>query len=216
MIFPVYKEKGKTSRDVLNIIKRSIEEKKIGHGGTLDPLAEGVLVVGVGRESTKKLHSEEFNEKEYLGTIFLGKKSITDDEEGEKEVVEVEKIPTRKEVEDCLLLFQGVFEQRPPYFSAVKVKGKESYKLARKQVFLDLKKRKVEAKKIEILNYDYPFLQIRIVTGRGFYVRSLARDVGEKLGAGGYLYKLIRSRVGNFKISDCVDYRDLKSAKRSA
>ncbi|MEA2092786.1 MAG: tRNA pseudouridine(55) synthase TruB [Patescibacteria group bacterium] len=214
MIFPVYKEKGKTSRDVLNIIKRDLKEKKVGHGGTLDPLAEGVLIVGIGRESTKKLHSEEFNEKEYLGTVFLGKKSITDDEEGEKEVVKVEKTPTRKEVEDCLSLFEGVFEQKPPYFSAVKVKGKESYKLARKRVFLDLKKRKVEAKKIEILKYNYPFLKLKIITGKGFYVRSLARDIGEKLGTGGYLYNLIRSRVGNFTISDC--YKDLNSAKKSA
>jgi tRNA pseudouridine55 synthase len=219
MIFPVYKEKGKTSRAVLNEIKKIVKEKKVGHGGTLDPLAEGVLVVGVGRESTKKLHTEDFNEKEYIATIFLGKNSTTDDEEGEKEVVEVKKNPTEEEVENCLFSFKGFLMQKPPFFSAVKVNGKESYKLARKGDFVELKKRKVELKKINILSYKYPFLEIKIITGRGFYVRSLARDLGKKLKTGGYLYKLVRSRVGSFKISDCVDripHKLLSSENKSA
>ncbi len=211
MIVAVYKEKGKTSRAVLNEIKKTIKEKKIGHGGTLDPLAEGVLIVGIGRASTKKLHTEPFNEKEYTATIFLGKNSTTDDEEGDKEIIEVEKYPTEKEIRDSLLSLKGFLMQKPPFFSAVKVSGKESYKLARKGDFVDLKERRVELKKIDILDYNYPFLEIKITTGRGFYVRSLARDLGKKLKTGGYLYKLIRNRVGNFKVSDCVDYKSLST-----
>lgn len=211
MIVAVYKEKGKTSRAVLNEIKKTIKEKKIGHGGTLDPLAEGVLIVGIGRASTKKLHTEPFNEKEYTATIFLGKNSTTDDEEGDKEIIEVEKYPTEKEIRDNLLSLKGFLMQKPPFFSAVKVSGKESYKLARKGDFVDLKERRVELKKIDILDYNYPFLEIKITTGRGFYVRSLARDLGKKLKTGGYLYKLIRNRVGNFKVSDCVDYKSLST-----
>jgi tRNA pseudouridine55 synthase len=219
MIIAVYKEKGKTSRAVLNEIKRSVKEKKIGHGGTLDPLAEGVLIVGIGRESTKKLHTELFNEKEYTATIFLGKNSTTDDEEGDKEIVEVEKYPTEEEARDALSSFKGFLMQKPPFFSAVKVNGRESYKLARRGDFVDLKERKVELKKIDVLSYNYPFLEIKIITGRGFYVRSLARDLGKKLKTGGYLYKLVRNRVGSFKISDCVDripHKLLSSEKRSA
>ncbi len=204
MIFAVYKEKGVTSREVLNIIKKRKDEKKIGHGGTLDPLAEGVLIVGIGRDSTKKLHSDFFNEKEYVATIFLGKNSITDDEEGEKQIVDVEEVPNYKEVKKSLQEFSGVFYQEPPFFSAVKIKGKESYKLARKGVFVELKKREVEVKDIKIIKYKYPFLKIKVVTGRGFYVRSLARDVGKKLKTGGYLYNLVRTRVGEFTIKNCT------------
>lgn len=210
MIFAVYKEKGPTSRDVLNKIKKITGEKKVGHAGTLDPLAEGVLLVGIGRESTKKLHSEIFNEKEYLAVIFLGEKSITDDREGKKEKLKVKSPPTFDEVTEITFKFKGPLMQTPPYFSAVKVNGQESYKLARKGSFVPLKKRKTEVKENNILAYRYPLLKIKIVTGSGFYVRSLARDIGEKLKTGGYLYSLVRTRVGDFKIENCKNIEDLR------
>jgi tRNA pseudouridine55 synthase len=211
MIIPIYKKKGPTSRDIVNILKKEIGEKKIGHGGTLDPLAEGVLVVGIGRESTKRLHSEVFNEKEYLATIFLGEKSTTGDREGEKTKGKFQKNIKIKEVEKALESFVGIIEQKPPIFSAIKIGGKESYKWARKGIFKETKKRKVEVKKIELLAFRYPFLKIRVITGKGVYIRSLAEDIGERFGCGGYLYSLVRTRVGSFKMEDCYDDIEIRN-----
>ncbi len=209
MIIPIYKEKGPTSRQILNKIQKKYNLKKVGHAGTLDPLAEGVLVVGIGRESTKKLHTKDLDEKEYLAEIFLGEKSLTDDSEGNKEKVSVAKIPTKKEIEDALFSFQGFFMQKPPIFSAVKVKGKEAYKIARKGGLVKLNYKKVQVKSIFLMDYKYPFLKVKIITGGGFYVRSLARDLGNYLKTGAYLYSLKRTRVGDFQIKDCVKIENI-------
>ena len=206
MIVAVYKERGPTSREVVNKIKKLVGEKKVGHGGTLDPLAEGVLIVGVGRESTKKLHSPQFEEKEYIAKIKLGWSSETDDEEGEKQEVEVTNPPGIDEVEKAVSSFEGIIKQVPPKFSAVKIKGKEAYKYSRKGVEVTIKERPAEIKKITIISYTYPFLNIKTVTGKGVYIRSLARDIGEKLSTKGYLHSLIRTRVGKFTINDCKEY----------
>ncbi len=204
MIFAIYKKKGPTSRDVLNKIKKNSDEKKIGHAGTLDPLAEGILVIGIGRESTKKLHTERFNEKEYLAIIRLGEESSTDDSEGEKKKIHSKK-PLFDEVMCVASQFQGEVEQAPPAFSAVKIEGERAYKRARKGDLVQPEKRKVDIKKINVLGYRYPLLKIRVTTGRGVYIRSLARDIGRELGTGGYLYSLIRTRVGEFKVKDCIE-----------
>lgn len=212
MIIPVYKEEGPTSRDVLNTIQKLTGEKKVGHGGTLDPLAKGVLIVAIGRESTKKLHNDSFYEKEYRATIFLGEESITDDREGEKKKISGKK-PSKREVEDVLAGFLKEKYQIPPAFSAIKVKGKESYKVARKGVFLNLEPKKIEIKKIEVKKYSYPFLEINVITGSGVYIRSIARDIGKKLKTGAYLYSLIRTRVGSYCIDDCVKVSFFKNKK---
>ncbi len=208
MIFAIYKEKGPTSRDVLNKIKKETGEKKIGHAGTLDPLAEGVLVIGVGRESTKKLHTETFNEKEYLAMICLGEESSTDDSEGERKKVSSEK-PLLDDVVSVVSRFGGVIEQAPPAFSAVKIEGERAYRRARRGEVVQPRKRKVDVKKINVLAYSYPFLEINVITGRGVYIRSLARDIGRKLGTGGYLHSLVRTRVGELRIKDCVELETL-------
>ncbi len=208
MISAIYKETGPTSRDVLNKIKKKTGEKKIGHAGTLDPLAEGVLVIGIGRESTKKLHTEIFNEKEYLAMICLGEESSTDDHEGEKKKV-FSKEPLLGDVVSVVSRFRGVIEQAPPAFSAVKIGGERAYKRARKGEFIQPEKRKVDIKKINVLDYRYPFLKIIVVTGRGVYIRSLARDIGRELGTGGYLHSLVRTRVGEFMIEDCIELETL-------
>jgi len=209
MIIAVYKKKGPTSRDLLNEIKRVTKEKKVGHAGTLDPLAEGVLVVGIGRESTKELFSGKFQEKEYLAVIKLGEKSSTDDMEGDKEKVFIEKPPFLYEVEKVLASFKGTIMQAPPVFSAVKIKGKEAYKWAREGTPRNPKKRKVFIKSTRLLKYKYPYLKIKITTGKGVYIRSLARDIGRALGTGGYLHSLLRLRVGKFTVSDCVPVESL-------
>ncbi len=207
MLVAVYKEKGPTSRDVLNKIKRVADERKIGHAGTLDPLAEGVLVVGIGRDSTKKLHSEDFNKKEYIATIRLGRYSTTDDKEGDETRVLVKKTPSLKEIEEVVNIFSDrVVMQIPPKFSAVKIKGREAYKWAREGREIKLTKRKAEINKIIILGYRYPLLKIKVITGRGVYIRSLARDIGKKLKTGAFLLSLIRTRVGSFTLKDCVGF----------
>lgn len=197
-IFAIYKPKGKTSNDVVNEIKRITNEKKVGHAGTLDPLATGVLIIGVGREATKKLKDIVKKEKEYLTTIKLGIESTTDDEEGEKTEFQVQEIPSEKEIKKVTSEFKGIISQVPPIFSAIKIKGREAYKYARSGQKIELEPREVEIKKIEIINYEWPYLKLKIITGPGFYVRSLARDIGKKLKTGGYVYELERIRVGDF------------------
>lgn len=207
-IFAVYKPKGPTSHDIIDKLRKKTGVKKIGHAGTLDPLASGVLVVGVGREATKQLGNIVKKEKEYLAKIRLGMTSTTDDEEGEKVVVvalsNAKRLLKVPEVEKAVLKFRGEILQTPPIYSAVKVKGKEAYKLARKGQTPKLKPRKVLIKEIEILNYKWPYLKLRVVTGPGVYIRALARDIGKTLKTGGYLAELERTRVGDFTKENAV------------
>ena len=198
-IFAVYKPKGPTSHDIINKLRRETGVRKIGHAGTLDPLASGVLVVGVGREATKQLGAIVKKEKEYLAKIRLGMTSTTDDEEGTKtEVRIVGKIPTLGEIKKAVAKFKGEILQTPPIYSAIKVKGKEAYKLARQGQAPELKPRKALIKEIETLKYEWPYLEINVVTGPGVYIRALARDLGKELKVGGYLAELERTRVGEF------------------
>ncbi|RJP47571.1 MAG: tRNA pseudouridine(55) synthase TruB [Armatimonadetes bacterium] len=197
-IFGVYKPKGMTSHDVVNIIRRKFGERRVGHAGTLDPLASGVLVVAVGRESTRQLNKFVQKEKEYLAKIMLGKTSTTQDEEGVKTSIKVTRVPIRLEVEKALSRFVGKIQQVPPIYSAVKVGGVRAYKRARKGQEVVLKAREVEIKKIVLVRFKYPVLEIRVVTGPGVYIRTLANDIGNILKTGGYLAELERTRVGEF------------------
>ena len=200
-IFAIYKPKGPTSHDIIDKLRRETGVKKIGHAGTLDPLASGVLVVGVGRKATKQLGAIVKKEKEYSAKIRLGMTSPTDDAEGIKtEIKIVGKIPTFGEIKKALAKFEGEILQTPPIYSAVKVKGKKAYKLARKGQTPKLKPRKALIKEIEILKYEWPYLELRVVTGPGVYIRALARDIGKYLKTGGYLAGLERTRVGSFTL----------------
>jgi tRNA pseudouridine55 synthase len=200
----VYKPKGISSFGMISKLRKLIGVKKIGHAGTLDPLASGVLVVGIGREATKELHNSVQAGKEYLANIKLGIESTTDDEEGEKTLVKTDKIPSLEDVQRIILQFEGKIMQAPPVFSAIKIKGERAYKLAREGKGVVMDKRRVEVKKIELLKYEWPFLDLRIETGPGVYIRSIARDIGRELGSGGYLVGLERTRVGDFRIKDCI------------
>lgn len=205
MIFAIYKPKGITSAEALRRIKRKIGAEKIGHAGTLDPLASGILVVATGAD-TKKISEVVAKEKEYVAKIKFGETSETDDEEGKKTVVPVEKIPSLQEVREAVDGFLGEIEQKPPIFSAVKIAGKEAYKRARKGERIEIPARKVLIKKIDILNYVWPILELRVVTGPGTYIRSLARDIGDRLGTGGYLAELERTAVGEFTKEKAIDW----------
>lgn len=199
-ILSIYKPKGPTSYDIIRGIQKALGQRKgIGHAGTLDPLASGVLVIGIGREATKKLGEIVGKEKEYIAKVYLGKTSTTDDEEGEKAEHEVKNIPTREEIEEAAKTFVGTIMQIPPIYSALKVGGQTAYSLARKGKNVELKARPIEIKDIEVLSYEWPITVLRVETGPGAYIRSLARDIGAKLGVGGaYLADLERTRVGEF------------------
>lgn len=217
-IFAFYKPKGITSNDAVQMVKRliGIRGVKIGHAGTLDPLAQGVLVIAVGREATKTINEVVKKEKEYIAEITLGLESATDDAEGivlsqskgdaegEKTKIEFSKEPTIEEVKNSFKDFIGKIKQIPPIYSAIKISGKEAYKYARGGQVVEMESREVEIKSIELLDYAWPKLKIKVVTGPGVYIRSLARDIGRKLGVGGYLSFLERTRVGDFLKKDSV------------
>lgn len=210
-IFAVWKPKGPTSHDIVNEVRRATGYARVGHAGTLDPLAEGILVIGVGREATKKLQTVVEKEKEYLAEIKLGEESSTDDEAGEKKVFEFSIPPSREKVESALENFIGEIEQVPPQFSAVKVRGKPAHRRLRKGETVELKSRRVKIREIEFLKYDWPYLTIRVVTGPGVYIRALARDIGRELKTGGYLKGLVRTRVGEYRKENAVEISKLKS-----
>ena len=199
MIFAIYKPKDISSAKALNSVKKKFPGEKIGHAGTLDPLAEGVLVVAVGAD-TKRLKHEVAAEKEYIADIMLGATSTTDDEEGAKTVRTIAASPSRGIVDQALQKFVGNIEQTPPLYSAVKIGGREAYKYARRGKPVELKPRTVKIKNIELLDYRYPRIKLKVTTGPGVYIRSLARDLGEVLKTGGYLAGLLRTRVGKYTI----------------
>jgi len=205
----IWKPKGPTSNDVVQDVKRITGGKKVGHAGTLDPLAEGVLVIGIGREGTKNLSVEVKKEKEYLAKVKLGETSITDDEEGEKTAVS-DKKPDKADITDIMRKFIGKIKQVPPIYSAIKVSGKEAYKFARQGEKPVLLERDADIKEIEVLSYEWPYLELRVVTGPGVYIRALARDIGKELGVGGYLAGLKRTRVGDFTADEALNLEDFK------
>lgn len=209
-IYGIYKPKGISSHAVINQLRKLTGIKRIGHAGTLDPLASGVLVVGIGRVFTKKLNLEVAKEKEYLVTIKLGESSTTYDAEGEKTVYNVESIPTSDQISKALESFVGVIKQMPPVYSSIKINGKAMYKRARKstdpaQFASLLQEREVEIKFIDVLEYVWPFLKLCVTTGPGVYIRSLAFDLGEALSVGGYVFELERTRVGEFSLDNSLN-----------
>lgn len=209
-IIAIYKPKGPTSHDIIDEIRKITGEQRVGHAGTLDPLARGVLVVGIGREATKKLSETVKKEKEYIAEITFGAESTTDDEEGDKTYLEIKELPSREIIEKALAKFIGKIIQTPPIYSAIKVKGRAAYKSARRGEEIQLKSREVEIKEIEMLQYKWPHLELRIVTGPGVYIRALARDLGKELAVGGYLSDLERIRVGNFRKGNSITIEDLR------
>lgn len=172
---------------------------KIGHAGTLDPLASGVLVAMVGK-CTKLCERVMGQPKRYEATITFGATSATDDAEGPITPVEVTKVPTREQVEATLATFVGTIEQLPPTFSAMKIGGRRACDRTRDGEVVVLKPRQVRIDAIALVDYAWPTLTIVVDCGRGTYVRSIARDVGTAIGVGGYLSALRRTRVGPFDL----------------
>lgn len=207
-IFALNKPVGPTSNRLLNALRKKLNTRRIGHAGTLDPLAEGVLVVAVG-SATKQLHAIVGQEKEYRATITLGRTSETDDAEGPIISRSGSTPPTAQHVQSALSNFIGKIQQIPPAYSAIKIKGREAYKRVRSGEQVKLPSREVEIKRIDLLDYRWPILRLAVVCGKGVYIRSLARDLGAALKVGGYLSGLVRTRVGPFILEEALSPDDL-------
>lgn len=211
-ILLVDKPAGWTSFDVVAKIRGQIKHSyltrgkkptkrqlKVGHAGTLDPFATGLLVILLG-DATKKAGEFLKLDKEYEATIRLGASSTTGDPEGE--ITEISGvIPSREEVEAAIEKFRGTISQRPPIFSAIKIDGKRAYKLARDGKDVEIPERHITIHSLEIVDYSYPELKIRTHVSSGTYIRSLAVDIGEALGTGAYCSALRRTRIADWKIA---------------
>jgi tRNA pseudouridine55 synthase len=192
-----------TSFDVVNKIRYAGKFKKVGHAGTLDPLATGLLILCSGKK-TKSIEQYQAQKKEYTGTILLGKTTPSFDLETKfDQSFEVTHI-TRELVEEVLENFKGEIEQIPPVFSAIKVKGKRAYESAREGKALELKSRKITIEEFEVDLNRLPEVDFRIVCSKGTYIRSIARDLGKALGSGGTLIALRRTKIGDFSVSNAM------------
>ena len=208
-IIPVYKPYTWTSFQIVNKVRYHLSKKygikrfKVGHAGTLDPLATGVLLLCTGK-ATKRIEELQKHTKEYEAEITLGATTPSYDMEHPVDATFPYEHITREMVEDTLKQFIGDIAQRPPLFSACKVDGKRAYDLARKGSDMQLEPKQIRIDNIELLEYDLPKIRIRVTCGKGTYIRSLARDIGEALESGAYLSELTRTRVGEFKLTDCI------------
>ncbi|MCQ2753832.1 MAG: tRNA pseudouridine(55) synthase TruB [bacterium] len=206
----VYKPKGMTSHDVVSVLRRITKIKQIGHTGTLDPFAEGVLPICIGKAT--RLIEYLNDEKAYIGTVQLGKSTTTYDTEGEG-VNFSDKMVSFEDIEEALECFRGEIEQIPPIYSAIKVNGKKLYEYAREGQEVEIKPRKVTINRIDILSFDENKNQVELFIdcSKGTYIRSIAHDLGEKLGTYGHLIKLERVKAGSFMVRKAVKLDDIKT-----
>jgi tRNA pseudouridine55 synthase len=213
MIIPINKPAGITSHTVVNKLRKFYGIKKIGHAGTLDPFATGVLILLVGRESTKRSQELMKQDKIYRTKLKLGYISDTYDKDGVIKEYNIQKIPTRLEIDQIIASFIGEINQIPPMYSAIKINGKKMYELARKGQTVDIPPRLVNIYNITVLDYTYPYLTLDIACSSGTYIRSLGYDIGIKLGTGAYLEELERRQSGEYNIENCYTLDTLPELK---
>jgi tRNA pseudouridine55 synthase len=198
-----------TSHDVVAKLRGVTGIKKIGHGGTLDPKATGLLVIGIGK-ATKQLERYVQGEKTYVATVRLGQTSTTDDSEGELENGPSAVPPDEKRIIEVLEGFHGEQQQLPPAFSALKTGGRKHYELARAGKEVIREPRAITIYEVELVHAGYPDVSFRCRVSKGTYIRSIARDLGEKLGTGGYLAALRRESVGDLTLTNAVTLEELQ------
>lgn len=187
--------------------KLGVKKIKVGHAGTLDPLATGVMIICTGK-ATKRIEEFQYHTKEYIATLQLGATTPSFDLEKEIDVTYPTEHITRELVEETLKGFVGSIEQIPPVFSACKVEGKRAYELARNGEEVELKAKTLVIDEIELLDCRLPEIKIRVVCSKGTYIRALARDIGQALNSGAHLTGLVRTRVGDVKLEDCLQVED--------
>lgn len=211
-IINVYKESGFTSFDVVAKLRGILKQKKIGHTGTLDPDAEGVLVVCLGK-ATRLCDILTDKDKSYTATLLLGRTTDTEDSSG-KLLTENEVNVTEEEVTNAIRSFVGEYDQIPPMYSAIKVNGKKLYELAREGIEIERTPRRVAIHKIDIISMELPYVTFRVSCGKGTYIRSLCRDIGEKLGCGGIMDKLVRDSVNATETGKIFSLQDSLTLKQ--
>ncbi len=186
----------------------SVKKIKVGHAGTLDPLATGVMIICTGK-ATKQIESFQYQTKEYIATLKLGETTPSFDLETQiDKTFEIQHI-TKELVEETLKKFIGSIEQIPPAFSACKINGERAYELARKGEEVELKSKLLVIDDIELLSYNMPEIKIRVVCSKGTYIRALARDIGKALNSGAHLTNLIRTRIGNVTLDNCLKIEEI-------
>ncbi|MEJ8802668.1 tRNA pseudouridine(55) synthase TruB [Pontibacter sp. H249] len=202
-----------TSFDVVKKVRNTIRVKKVGHAGTLDPLASGLLILCTGKY-TKRIEEIQGQEKEYTGTIRIGE--ITPSYDRETEVTETCDIShlTEDEIKAAAKQFVGTIEQVPPIYSAVMVDGKRAYDLARKGKSAELKPRTITIKAFDINKIEGPELHFSVICTKGTYIRSLAHDLGKILGCGAHLSSLVRTRIGEYKLEDALTIEDIQEIRK--
>jgi tRNA pseudouridine55 synthase len=209
------KPAGITSHDAVDAVRRAAKTRRVGHAGTLDPFATGLLIIGINK-ATKKLSEYVGMDKTYEATARLGETSTTDDPEGTVVASPVGADPCVRpdlaKLTSVLAQFRGTYEQTAPAYSAKKIAGKKLYDLARagKMVGVVLPKKMVMISELEILDYTWPELRFRTSCSSGTYIRALARDIGATLGTGAYLTQLRRTRIGTFDAKDAIPLKELK------
>ena len=214
-VLAIYKPYTWTSFQIVNKVRYHLSRKlgvkrfKVGHAGTLDPLATGVLLVCTGK-ATKRIEELQSHTKEYVADIMLGATTPSYDMEHPVNATYPHEHITEEMVREALKGFVGTIAQRPPLFSACKVDGKRAYDLARKGSDMELAPKQIQIDEIELLACELPTIKIRVVCGKGTYIRSLARDIGEALGSGAYLTSLTRTRVGDYRIEECINPEDFQ------
>lgn len=220
-IICIDKPLGWTSFDAVKRVRGALlrrlrlKKLKVGHAGTLDPLATGVMIITTGR-ATKQIERLQSGVKEYVATIRLGATTPSFDLETEIDATYPTDHITLQLVEQTLTRFTGSIEQVPPAFSACKVDGKRAYEMARKGREVNLKAKTLVIDEIELLSFSPEQIELRIVCSKGTYIRALARDIGHALGSGGHLTALRRTRVGNISITDCLSIDEAADLIRSA
>jgi len=206
---------GWTSFKVVEKIRWAVQVKKVGHAGTLDPLATGLLIICTGKK-TKEISQFQDQKKTYAGKIILGKTSASMDMETEIKETKIPESVTADQILKVRDSFIGRIMQIPPMFSAVKIKGRSLYKIARKGKEVEREPREVQVDKFEIINISIPEIEFEIVCSKGTYIRSIANDLGEKLGCGGILGSLRRTGIGAYSVNDALDIEGFASRFREA
>lgn len=197
---------------VRGIIKSFTGNKvKVGHGGTLDPLASGLLIIAVGKH-TKQLSNLIKSQKTYVAVAKLGEISSTGDREGEIKRISEKKV-SFQEINDVVKKFEGEILQTPPAFSAVKINGQRAYKLARKGIKPEIQPKKVTVYNVKVIDYAYPYLKFETTVSGGTYIRSLIEDIGNDLDCGAYMYELLRTKIGQYDINESIKLEDLSYPK---
>jgi tRNA pseudouridine55 synthase len=203
-----------TSFDVIRKLRSILKIRKIGHAGTLDPLATGLLIVCTGK-FTKKINEFMAREKEYTGTFIAGATTPTYDRESEPENIKDYSHLTAEQIHAATAAFTGHILQKPPIHSAIKKDGKRAYTLARQGIEVELEPRKLTISEFEITSIDLPVIHFRVSCSTGTYIRSLANDFGEALGCGAYLGSLRRTRIGEFSVNDSVTMEDFENEMKA-